>query len=498
MPDLFIDGRAVHAEKGQTVLQAARAAGITIPTFCWHPQLSVAGNCRVCVVEVEGEGGAKGWCEIACNMPVTDGMRVLTNSPDVQQRRQQALQFLLLNHPVDCGICDKAGECLLQDQHYEYNGAPSISTVPKVRATKYVDLSQRIVLDNERCILCTRCVRFTREVSKSDALGVQHRGDGSLIRTTGTGALDGDAYSDNVVDICPVGALLSKSFLHQARVWYLKPTPSVCPGCARGCKVDLWTRRREWQLNAPYFEDETKENTRVVRVTPSAEQTGSATMPGPWICNWGRDLAQYLERPRATQAMRRGEVTALDAAIAAASALIQGARRPVALVSSAASNEELASFKAVLGARFASFVKADRMASPGEVVEDDLLICADKIPNTAGARALFGTAEPAFPGGCDLVLAWGEGVPWTRLPPGVPTILLGAYVAAENGHADVFIPISVQTERAGHYTNCDGELRAFQPCSRKPDGVIDAEALFAMLSQPQATALRQPSPEAAE
>jgi NADH-quinone oxidoreductase subunit G len=221
-------------------------------------------------------------------------------------------------------------------------------------------------------------------------------------------------------------------------------------------------------------------------------------MPGPWICNWGRDLAQYLERPRATQAMRRGEVTALDAAIAAASALIQGARRPVALVSSAASNEELASFKAVLGARFASFVKADRMASPGEVVEDDLLICADKIPNTAGARALFGTAEPAFPGGCDLVLAWGEGVPWTRLPPGVPTILLGAYVAAENGHADVFIPISVQTERAGHYTNCDGELRAFQPCSRKPDGVIDAEALFAMLSQPQATALRQPSPEAAE
>ena len=122
MPDFFINGQPVHAEKGQTVMQAALAAGFYIPYFCWHPHLSVAGNCRVCVVEVEGENGGENWAEIACNMPVSEDMRVLTDSERVRELRKQTLQFILLNHPVDCGICDKAGECMLQDQHYEYHG----------------------------------------------------------------------------------------------------------------------------------------------------------------------------------------------------------------------------------------------------------------------------------------------------------------------------------------------------------------------------------------
>ncbi len=149
--------------------------------------------------------------EIACNMPVTEGMRVLTDSEAVRARRRETLQFILLNHPVDCGICDKAGECTLQDYHYEMNGLPSVSTVPKVHATKYFDLSSRIVLDNERCIVCSRCVRFTREVSKSHALGIQNRGDGSLVRPVENRDFEADPYSDNVIDICPVGALLSQA-----------------------------------------------------------------------------------------------------------------------------------------------------------------------------------------------------------------------------------------------------------------------------------------------
>ena len=289
MPDFFINGQPVKAEKGQTVMQAAKAAGYFIPGFCWHPQLSVAGNCRICVVEVEGEGAAAGWIEIACNMPVTEGMRVLTDSEGVQARRRETLQFLLLNHPVDCGICDKAGECMLQDYHYEMNGLPSISTVPKVRATKYHELSSRIVLDNERCIVCSRCVRFTREVSKSHALGIQNRGDGSLVRAAEGKSLDDDPYSDNVIDICPVGALLSKQFLHRARVWYLKATPSVCPGCSRGCTVDLWHRKPEWKLNAL----DPRENTAIARVTPRE----NPAVNGPWICNKGRRPASPMRLP---------------------------------------------------------------------------------------------------------------------------------------------------------------------------------------------------------
>ena len=178
MPEIFIDGRSIQAESGQTVLQAALAQGHEIPYFCYHPALSIAGNCRVCVVQVEG----RSWVEIACNMPVTEGLRVLTDSDLVREHRKAMLQLLLLNHPVDCGICDKAGECTLQDYHYKYNGAPSVSIDPKVRGTKFHDLSKRIVLDNERCILCSRCVRFTHEISKSHALGIQNRGDSSLVR----------------------------------------------------------------------------------------------------------------------------------------------------------------------------------------------------------------------------------------------------------------------------------------------------------------------------
>jgi len=287
MPEIFINGQPVQAENDETVLQAALRNGYFIPYFCWHKSLSIHGNCRICGVQPEG----KNWVEIACNMPVAKGMRVLTDSDLVREHRKATLQFITLNHPVDCGICDKAGECTLQDYHYEYNGERSISIDAKVRSTKYVELSSRIVLDNERCILCTRCVRFTREISKSNALGVKQRGDESLVRASEDGAFEGDAYSDNVVDLCPVGALLSRSFLQKARVWYLKPTPSVCPGCARGCTVNLWHRKPEWKLRAL----DARQNLSIARVTPLE----NPAVNGPWICNKGRDLAQIFERARA-------------------------------------------------------------------------------------------------------------------------------------------------------------------------------------------------------
>ncbi|MEW5881199.1 MAG: 2Fe-2S iron-sulfur cluster-binding protein [Pseudomonadota bacterium] len=500
MPEFFVNGQPVRFEKGQTVMQAALAAGFYIPYFCWHPDLSVAGNCRMCMVEVEGEGGGSSWMDIACNMPVTEGMRVLTDSEAVRARRKEILQFILLNHPVDCGVCDKAGECVLQDYHYEYNGEPSVSNVPKVHATKFHNLSSRIILDNERCIVCSRCVRFTREVSKSYGLGILERGDTSLVRATGDGRFERDAYSDNVIDLCPVGALLSRRFLYRARVWYLKPTPSVCPGCSRGCAIDIWHRKPEWKLNAL----DPKLNARIERVTPhnppppraapfseggSPEpaanrplEKGDGGNIGPWICNKARDLAQIFERPRAEQAMLKGKPVALAVAIDAARRLIAEARRPVALVSSWGSNEELDAFKAALGGRVECFVKSDHEPAPGEVVEDDFLIRADKNPNARHARALFGDRAPQLDG-ADLVLVWGEGFDFARLPRGAKVILLNAYLAPENGHADAFIPISVQTERSGHYTNFEGAVRRFERCFAAKPTVADAEQVFARIGQ---------------
>jgi NADH-quinone oxidoreductase subunit G len=300
------------------------------------------------------------------------------------------------------------------------------------------------------------------------------------VRASEDGAFGADPYSDNVIDICPVGALLSRQFLYKARVWYLKKTPSVCPGCERGCNVDIWHRRSEWKLNAL----DPKQNASIDRVTPR----DNPDVNGPWICNKGRDLAQIFERPRAEQPMLKGTPVALELALDAARALIASARRPVALVSSWASNEELAAFKATLANRFACFVKTDWLPQPGERVEDDVLIKADKNPNSKAARALFGNAPIAFPDGTDLVFVWGEGFDFTRLPRGAGVIFLNSYLQPENGHADVFLPISVQTERGGRYTNFEGTVSRFEACFARKATVSDAERLFAALATHEALA----------
>jgi NADH-quinone oxidoreductase subunit G len=473
MPRIFINGQPVEADRDQSVLEAALANGFYIPYFCWHPNLSIAGNCRICAVQVEG----RTWAEIACNMPVTEGLRVLTDSDLVKEYRKSILQLLTLNHPVDCGICDKAGECKLQDYHYEHNGEPSISREPKVHLTKFHPLSERIVLDNERCILCTRCVRFTRQISKSNGLGVVQRGDTSLVRAAEDHRFDADPYSDNVIDICPVGALLSRPNLYRSRVWYLKATPSVCPGCARGCTVQIWHRKPEWKLKAL----DARHNNSIERVTPLE----NPQVNGPWICNKGRDLAKIFERPRAEGAMLKGTPVSLKVAIERAQALIEDAKRPIALISSWSSNEELAAFSRTLAPRFRTRVKQDWLPQPGERLEDDLLIRADKNPNSKAGLALFPEKDDgasALPADADLVLVWGEGFDFARLPRRARIIFLNAYLQPENGHADVFLPISIQTERRGHYTNFEGTVSAFEPCFARKASSADAESVFEALA----------------
>ncbi|MFY7923521.1 MAG: 2Fe-2S iron-sulfur cluster-binding protein [Gemmatimonas sp.] len=486
--DFFINGVPCTAFQGESVLQAARRAGVDVPHFCWHPELSVPGNCRICMVEVEQDAGDP-WFDIGCNMPVTAGMRVLTETDTVKKLRRETMQFITLNHPVDCGICNKAGECILQDYHYEHNGKASLSSDRKNQATKFYPLSDRIMLDNERCIMCTRCVRFTHEVSESHALAAVYRGDHALIRPAEDANFNDDAYSDNVIDICPVGALLSRENLDHARVWYTKATPSVCPGCSRGCSVNIWHRKPEWALKAL----DPQLNVRIERVTPLE----NADVNGPWICNKGRDLARLFERPRATQAMVKGQAVTLEAATQRAAALLAGATSVVALVSSWGSNEELAAFDAAFHAAFGSpgagrltaFSKADHLPQPGEVLEDHLLITSDKNPNLTAAAARYPLLSltdvretTAALASADVVLVWGEGVDAAMLPAGAAVIRLESYEQPDLATAEVFIPISIQTERAGHYTNFAGTVTPFAACFESKAPIAHAEALFAQLA----------------
>ena len=262
MPTFQLDGKEIEFTPGQTIIEAAKAAGIEIPHFCWHPSLTVAGNCRICLVEVEK--APKGM--IACATQATDGMVVYANSPKAVHMRNAVMEFLLINHPLDCPICDEAGECKLQDYAYKYSIGKSRFDETKNHKDKRVELGPNVMFDQERCISCSRCIRYCEEVVGDPQLTFVSRGEHVTIETFPGKQLD-NPYSMNVIELCPVGALTSRDFRFHARVWDLSHTESVCPGCARGCNTDIWVR-----------------DNKIYRLTPRENMDVNQY----WMCDYGR------------------------------------------------------------------------------------------------------------------------------------------------------------------------------------------------------------------
>lgn len=265
-----LNGKDVTVPKGWTVMQAARQEKVRIPHFCWHPGLSIAGVCRFCMVKVEGRPKL----EVACNLPAVEGMVVDTVSEPVKEAHKSALEFHLANHPLDCPICDQAGECKLQDYYMEVGKYKSQMTSQKVLKPKALDVGSELILDTERCILCSRCVRFEDEVTKTGALGIFDRGDRSIIGTFKEEKITHN-YQENLVDICPVGAFTSKSFRFKQRVWFLKEKDSICPGCSTGCKISVHARPDQRQ----YY-----------RIKPVRDPKANEF----WMCDKGRKTFQHL------------------------------------------------------------------------------------------------------------------------------------------------------------------------------------------------------------
>jgi NADH-quinone oxidoreductase subunit G len=467
-----IDELLIEAHEGETVLQAADRHGIEIPHFCYHAKLSIAGNCRLCLVKVNNLPKLMP----ACSVVLAPDMVVQTRSEEVQRARRQVMQFVMLNHPVDCGICDKAGECTLQDYQRDYGAPQSTARDPKRHNRKLAELSPRITLDNERCILCSRCVRFTQEISGSHGLAIVDRGAHSTVERVADAWL-ADAYSDNVIGLCPTGALLSRDFLYQSRVWFLEPVPSACNGCARACSVQVWRRKPERALQMP--------GAPAVQAAYRVTVQENSRINGPWLCNTGFGLHKAMARPRVLAAQVTGGTVAAEAAIDRARALLVGARKPAVLVSSQGSDQE---FDALLGAlgrlggRLQAFVHADRQPARGEVVEDTLLIRADKNPNRAGAITRFGAvAREPFDAnaGHDVVLAWGEFDPAFDFG-GAHVVHLATFAPALR--AEVVIPVSTHFERSGSFTNCDGQTSAFSAVFAPPPGVLHAADVFARMA----------------
>ncbi len=325
MPDelvnLTIDGVPVSVSKGTLVIEAAKQAGVLVPHYCYHPGLPVAGVCRMCLVEIEKAPKL----QIACATTVTEGMVVKTQSPPAKDARQSVLEFLLINHPLDCPICDQAGECELQDFVFQEGRAATRYGEYAKRFNPVEDFGPDVLYVPNRCILCTRCVRFMDDVAQEPVLNVSERGDRAYIGIHPEARLD-HPWAGNVVDLCPVGSLLSKDFLHKARAWELDKTASICTGCSQGCSITLDTR------------DEV-----VVRVRPRP----NLDVNRYFICDHGRANYRWMNRGDRIEAplvRRDGDLHATDwdEAFARVLGILRGASgKAVALVSPGASVEAL-------------------------------------------------------------------------------------------------------------------------------------------------------------
>ncbi len=445
MPKLTIDGREVEVEQGTTLIEAARRLDIHIPHYCYHRGLSIAGNCRMCLVEVEGAPKMM----IACHTQAADGMVVHTDNDKCREYRASVLEFILVNHPLDCPVCDQAGECKLQDYYMAHGAAGSRVDENKVKKrAKAKQIGPNIMLDAERCILCSRCVRFCDEITHTHELGITERADHSEI-TLAEGAWLDNRYAGCVVDLCPVGALTDRDFRFKCRVWYLTAVDSVCTGCARGCNITIHVNR-----DRPYKAG----GARVMRYKPRENPEVNQW----WMCDAGRYSYKEIDHDRLTEPVVGDHTTPVEQALDTSAAALRKAGEAVGvLVATTATNEELylarALFRDALGGH------AAYLAPPtGEA--DELLILADKSPNTRGAAEILGeeVADPVAwvkQEGVKAVVVVGE-ADLTGLKAEVDHVtVIATHPGKATEQAHVVLPGSVHAEVEGSFTNHDGRVQ---------------------------------------
>jgi len=487
MFNVQLDGVWHQFQKGTRVIEACAQAGVYVPRYCYHKKLSSPGNCRMCLIEMgmprmgpdrKPELGADGkpiinWMarpQICCAQDVAEGMGVRTSSPLVEECRKGVMEFLLINHPLDCPICDQAGECELQEFSVEYGAAGSRFLENKVKKPKAVQLGPRVTLDDERCILCSRCVRFCNEIAKDDVLGFVDRGSHTVL-TAHPGKQLENNYSLNTVDLCPVGALTSTDFRFKMRVWFLKETKSICTSCATGCNTLIGTR-----------ED------IVYRQTPRENDDVNSC----WMCDYGRLNFKYLEaenrllEPKIFDGEKLTSIDWKSAIGHAALQLRQFSGWNIAIIASGRmTNEELWLTRKVadlLGVRYIDIV-------PRFGEGDDILLSKDRNPNATGARLILGLdegpgaklsaiAQAVRSGEIRVLLALDEnplklGISAEQLTNMSAFVAMDILSNAANEHATVLLPASGFAEKRGSMINSKGRLQRLNRAVRPPGNARD-------------------------
>ncbi|MET0153023.1 MAG: molybdopterin-dependent oxidoreductase [Candidatus Binatia bacterium] len=496
MPKVTIDGQEAEFEEGLTVIRAAERLGIEVPHYCWHPGLTIAGNCRMCLVDIEKVPKL----QIACNTRVTDGMVVHTRNERVKKAQESVLEFLLVNHPIDCPICDQAGECKLQDYYMDFDQKASRFAVEeKVRKRKVVELGPQVVLDQERCILCLRCTRFLDEVPKTSELGVFERGDRCYIDLAPGKRLD-NPYAGNVVDICPVGALTNRDFRFQSRVWYLKKTESVCPFCANGCNIEIHHREGQIYRFRPRYNPEVNDYWMC-----DEGRVGYRRVQGE-----GRLLSPLLRQDDDLRAVPWPE--ALDAVAARLGVIRREAGEGAvgAIVSAFATNEEAFLVRSLLGGP--STRLAGHAWSPPDARGDDLLIKADKNPNRRGLESLgIPTSSEAVERmleemrarelkglvlfGADLVGNLGRERVEEALEALELLVLIDTRRTETSLYADAVLPAASFAETDGTFTNHAGRVQRIQRAFSPPGDALEGWRLLADLGRALGDSRPWPSAE---
>ncbi|MCP4902507.1 MAG: 2Fe-2S iron-sulfur cluster binding domain-containing protein, partial [bacterium] len=371
MVTLTIDGQEVQVVEGTNLVEAAEKVGITIPTYCYHPGLSIVGQCRICFVEIEGAPRLV----TACSTQAQEGMAVLTASEKVRAARAAVMEFLLENHPLDCPVCDQAGECLLQDFSVEH-GTDSTHMIDERRTYKGMErrsIGPHVVQNQNRCIHCTRCVRFTQEVSETWDLTMKSRGNHSYIDTFDGKPLD-NPWSACVADVCPVGALTVKEFRFRARVWHLDETESICPGCSIGCSINVGHLKGV-----------------VHRFTPRQNRE----INGWWMCDYGRFLAESLNareiaKPRKKSGKHHEDVD-WASLIEGAAEVIKSDTKVRVVLSANLSNEALFLARELFVRRLGAEVVVPEWKGDERQIKNshgDWISSFDSHPNSNGARLL--------------------------------------------------------------------------------------------------------------
>ncbi len=459
MVTFTVDGREVVAKPGTNMIDAVKTVGSDIPYYCYHPRLTVAANCRMCMVE--SSAAPPGKLVPACQTAISEGVVIKTNTPKVRDQQKMVMEFLLLNHPVDCSICDQAGECKLQDYYMRYDFRASRLEGGKVLRNKRKVLGDTVVLDQERCILCTRCVRFMSEVAKAPQLGVFGRGSHEVVDVSPAyGKLESN-YSGNIVDICPVGALLNRDFRFRARAWFLSASPSVCTGCSRGCNtfVDF--------MGQDVYRYRPRENDAINK---------------SWMCDQGRLSYKSLDVHRVMQSWVGLGDEAKELKPHETTPLIAEKLKPFigqlsVAISPTLSNEDLLATFAFV--RDVLQVKSVYVTGRPAGEKDFFLMNADKNPNRQGlewiAKAMNVTAEPfealttaLDAGSIKALVAFGHDVPedvevFAKRVEKLELFVIAATNESKvTDHAHAVLATSTHVEDEGTFTQEGGLTQRFR------------------------------------